>query len=154
MCNQIFSAQVAQGIFEFHQLDENVMLRVKSGRGLRRLEVEGEPLLHAFHSGSLCQVEEEREVEDDGRGQDGIAAEEIYLDLHRIAEPAEDVYVVPALFVVSARRIIIDANDVREILVKLWIDFRLKNVFEHRELGLFFSLEGIWIVQDFAVSVA
>src|SRR5205823_3579667 len=105
--------------------------------GLRRFEVEGEPFLHAFHLDALREVEEEREVEDDGRGQDRIAAQEIYLDLHRIAEPAEDVYVVPALFVVSTRRVIIDANNVREIFVKLWIDFRLKNVFEHRELGLF-----------------
>src|SRR3712207_7994404 len=49
---------------------EDVVFGVEAGRGLRRLEVEGEPLLHAAHPGALRQIEEEREVEDDGRGED------------------------------------------------------------------------------------
>jgi hypothetical protein len=70
----------------------------------------------------LREVEEEREVEDDGRGQNRVAAEEVDLDLHRVAEPAEDVYVVPALLVVAARRVVVDADDVREVLVELRVD--------------------------------
>src|SRR5947209_1221180 len=53
MCNQILSAQVAQSVLELHQLNEDVVLRVKTGRGLRRFEVEGEPFLNAFHPGPL-----------------------------------------------------------------------------------------------------
>jgi len=29
MSNQIFAAQVAQGVFQFHQLNENIVLRIK-----------------------------------------------------------------------------------------------------------------------------
>src|ERR1043165_6782132 len=141
MRNQVFSAKVAQGVFELHQLDEDVVLWVESGRGLGRLEVKGEPLLNPLHACPLRQVQEERQVQNYGRGKNGIAAEEIDLDLHRIAQPAEDVYVIPALFVVAARRIIIDADDMREVLVKLRVNFRLENIFEHGELRLFFGLE-------------
>ena len=45
------------------------------------------------------------------------------------AEPAKDVYVVPAFFVVAARGIVIDTNDVREIFVERRINFRLQDVF-------------------------
>ena len=76
----------------------------------------------------------QREVENERRGQDRIAAEEIDLDLHLVAEPAKDVDVVPAFFVVAARRVIVDAHDVREIFVEIGINFGLQNVFEHRQL--------------------
>src|SRR5205085_1548218 len=139
---------------ELHQVDEDVVFGVETGRGHRRLEVEGEPLLNALHADALSEVEEEREVEDDGRGEDGVAAEEVNLDLHRVAEPAEDVYVVPALLVVAARRVVVDANDVREVFVELRIDFRLEDVFEHGELRLLFGLERFGVVEHLAVAVA
>src|SRR5437588_4428267 len=104
---------MAQGVLELHQLDEDVVFGIETGRGHRRLEVEREPLLHAAHAGALRQIEKEREVEHDGRSENGVATEEVNLDLHRIAEPTEDVYVVPTLCVVAARRIVVDADDVR-----------------------------------------
>src|SRR5437764_2625209 len=129
--DEVFAAQVSERVLELHQLDEDVVLRVESGRGHRRLEVEGEPLLYALHADALREVEEEREVEDDGRGEDGVAAEEVNLDLHRIAEPAEDVYVVPALLVVAARRVVVDAHDVGEVFVELRVDVGVEDVFQN-----------------------
>src|SRR5438270_5943125 len=152
--DEVFAAKVSERVLEFHQLDEDVVFGVESGRGHRRLEVEGEPLLYAAQTGALREVEEEREVEDDGRGEYGVAAEEVNLDLHRVAEPAEDVYVVPALLIVAARRVVVDAYDVREVLVELRVDFRPEDVFEDGELRLLFGLEGFGVVKDFAVAVA
>src|SRR5947209_20616059 len=128
--DEVFAAKVSERVLEFHQLDEDVVFGVESGRCHRRLEIEGEPLLYTFHADALREVEEEREVEDDGRGEDGVAAEEVDLDLHRVAEPAEDVYVVPAFLIVAARRVIVDADDVREVFVELRVNIRLEDVFE------------------------
>ena len=76
-----------------------------------------------------------------GRGQNRIPAEEVDLDLHRIAEPSEDVDVVPALLGVAARRIVIDPHRVIQILVQLRIELRLQDLVEHAQLGLFLALE-------------
>ena len=75
-----------------------------------------------------------RQVENERRGQDRVAAEKIDLDLHLVAEPAEDIDVVPAFFVVAARRIVVDADDVRKVFVEVGINLGLKNVLEHRQL--------------------
>src|SRR5208337_462763 len=83
-----------------------------------------------------------------------IAAEEIDLHLHRITEPSEDVDVVPTFFIVSAGRIIIDADLVIVILIESRIKIRLENSFEHRELALFLGLERLRIVEHFSVPVA
>ena len=56
------------------------------------------------------EVAQEHQVEAERCGKDGVAAEEVDLDLHRIVHPAEDVDVVPALLVVVARRIVVDAH--------------------------------------------
>ena len=76
------------------------------------------------------------------------------LQLHLVVQPAEDVDVVPALFVVAARRIVVDADDVAEILVELGIEIRLEDVVEDRLLALFLRLERLRIVEHFAVAVA
>ena len=89
----------------------------KSGRRLWRFEVERKPLLHAFHARTLSEIQKQRQVKNDRRGEDRVAAEEVDLDLHRIPEPAEDVDVVPAFFVVAARRVIVDSHDVRKVFV-------------------------------------
>src|SRR5215213_3040742 len=60
--DEVFAAQVAERVLELHQLDEDVVLWVEAGRGHRRLEVEGEPLLRALHADALREVQEEREV--------------------------------------------------------------------------------------------
>ena len=74
---------------------------------------------------------EQREVEHDRRGENRIAAEEVDLDLHRVAHPPDDVDVVPAFLVVAARRIVVDAHDVREILVQVGILLRLQDGVQH-----------------------
>src|SRR5262252_6167145 len=85
MGDQFLAAQVAQGVLELHQLNEEVVFGVEAGCRLRALEVEGQPLLHALHACPLGEVEKERQVQHQRRGEDGIPAEEVDLDLHRIA---------------------------------------------------------------------
>ena len=89
-----------------------------------------------------------------GRSENGVAAEEVHLDLHRIAQPAKDVDVVPGFLVVAARRVIVDANLVVDVLVEIGIKLGLKDVFKRAKLRLFLGLEGLRIVQHFAVAIA
>ena len=113
MRDQFFSAQMAQRILQLHQLNEQIVFGIKPRQSHRRLEVEAQPLLDAdaFQLGTACgQVHEENQVKNDGRGENGVAAEEINFNLHGIAEPAEDVDVVPTLFVITAWRVIVNAN--------------------------------------------
>ena len=72
--------------------------------------------------GALREVHEQREVEDDRRREDRVAAEEVDLDLHRVAEPPEDVDVVPALLVVAARRVVVDAHHVDDVAVEVGVE--------------------------------
>src|SRR6185312_2851417 len=120
------------------------MFGIQARRSHRRLEVETQPFLNSDSlqlRRALSQIEEENQVEDDRRGEDRIAAEEIDFDLHRVVEPAEDVDVVPAFFVIAARWVVVDADLVKDIPVELWIKIGLENVLEHAELGFFFGLE-------------
>src|SRR5271154_6120795 len=97
------------------------MLGIQLWGGHWRLEVKTQPLLNSSQACALCEIQEQNQVEHNRRCQDRIPAKEIDFDLHRIAEPAEDVDVVPALFVVSARRIVVDADLVEHLSVKLGI---------------------------------
>ena len=45
--DEIGAHDVAKGVFELHRLDEKIVLGVKAFAGLRRLEIEAEPLLNA-----------------------------------------------------------------------------------------------------------
>ena len=126
----------------------------RPGRGHGPLEVERQPLLDALHPGALRQVQEQDQVQHQGRRQDRIPAQEVDLDLHRVAHPPEDVDVVPAFLGVAARRIVVDPDHVVEVLVELRVEVRLEDVLQHRELGLFLGLEGARIVQHLAVPVA
>src|SRR5437879_13650389 len=87
-------------------------------------------------------------------GEYGITAEEIHLDLHGVVEPAEDINIVPAFFVVAARRVIVDADFVADIAVELGIKLGLENIFEDPELRFFLGFEGVGIVENFAVAIA
>ena len=62
--------------------------------------------------------------------------------------------VVPAFLVVAARRVVVDADDVRDVLVELGIQLRLEDVVERGLLALFLGLERLRIVEHFAVAVA
>src|SRR6185437_5621490 len=85
---------------------------------------------------------------------DGIAAKEVDLNLHRIAQPSEDVDVIPAFFRIAARRIVIDPDGVIQILIKLRIELGLKNLFQRAELGFFLGLERSWIFQYLAIAIS
>ena len=106
------------------------MLGIELGGGHGAFEVEAEPLLDAGPAGALGEIEQEREVENDGRGEDRVAAEEVDLHLHRIAAPAEEVDVVPSLFGVAARRVVFDPDFMKKISVETLIGVRLKDVVE------------------------
>src|SRR5580704_4177739 len=111
MGDEFFALNVTECVLELHRLDEEVVFGVKAGRGLWRFEVEAEPLLNAEvlkFRGALREIEEEDEIEGQGGRKDGVAAEEINLNLHAIAEPSEDIDVVPTLFVITARRVIVN----------------------------------------------
>ena len=141
VCDQFFSDHVSERVLQLHQLNEQVVLRIQAGRMHRALEVERQPLLDPGHASALREVEEQREVEHDRRGENAVAAQEIDLQLHLVAKPPHQIDVVPPLFVVAARRIVVDADDVTEILVELRIQLRLEDVVEHRLLALFLRLE-------------
>ena len=108
------------------------------------------------NSGSaLREVEEQYEIQHDRRRQNRIAAQEIDLDLHRIAEPSEDVDIVPTLFVITTRRVIVNANLMKDICrTSLGIQLGLQDVVEYAQLRFFLGLERSRIVEHFAVAVA
>src|SRR5258708_2530012 len=133
MRDEIFGEQVAERVLQVHQLNKDVVFGIEGGSGHRRFEIERQPFLHALHAGALSEIEEKSQIQNNGRSQDRITAEEVNLDLHLVAEPTKNIDVVPAFFVIAARRIVVDAHNVRKILVELWIDVRLQDVFEHRE---------------------
>src|SRR5258708_23792642 len=131
---EVLLEEVGERVFELHELDEKTVLGIESRHGHRRFQVEAQPLLYsqpAQLGGALGEVKEEYEIEHDRRGEDGIAAQEIHLDLHGIAEPTEDINVVPTLFVVTTWRIIVNADLVIKILVELRIELGLQDVLQH-----------------------
>src|SRR5215469_10389514 len=120
MRDQLFALQMPQRVLQLHQLDEQVMLGVQARNRHRRFEIEAEPLLNADSlqlRATLCEIEEQDQVENDRCGKNRVTTEKIHLDLHRVAEPSEDVDVIPSLFVVAARRIIVDADLVKHVSV-------------------------------------
>jgi hypothetical protein len=89
----------------------------------------------------------------DRSSEDRVAAEEVNLDLHRIAHPAEDVDVIPSLLVVLARWIVVDTNLVVNVAVKIGELLRLEDVVDNRELADLFSLEVLRLVEHLTVTV-
>src|SRR5688572_18661877 len=97
----------------------------------RALEIERQPFLNARQPGAFCQVEKERRIEHDRRGENAVAAQEVDLQLHGIPKPANQIDVVPTLLVVAARWIVVDADDVMKVVVEAWVEMRLKDVIEN-----------------------
>ena len=100
------------------------------------------------------QIQEEQQVEDDRRREDRVAAQEVDLDLHRLAEPADDVDVVPALLGVAAGRVVLDAHLVEVVLVELGVELGLQDRVEHGGLADLLRPERARIVEHLAVAVA
>src|SRR5271170_2832655 len=157
MRDQSLATQMPQRVLQLHQLNEQIMLRIKPRRGHRRLEIKTQPLLNpesAKLSAALRQIHEQNEIQHNGRRKNRIPAKEIYLDLHRVAEPAKDIDIVPALFVIASRGVIIYADLVSEIAVEFGIKFGLEDVLENRKFGFFLGFERSGVFQYFAVTVA
>src|SRR5437879_724380 len=83
--DELVALGVAERVLQLHQLDEQVVLGVQAlGRSHRRLPVEAQPLLDAVHAGAVREIHEQRQIENDRRREDRVAAQEVDLDLHRI----------------------------------------------------------------------
>ena len=133
------------------------MLGIEARRSHRALEIKAEPFLDPQalqFRGTLGKIEEQHEIEHDRRRQNRVAAQEIDLDLHGIAEPSEDIDVIPTFFVITAWRVIVNADLVCEVPVQVGVKLGLQDVLQHRKLGLFLGLERARILQHFAVPVA
>src|SRR3954468_11102261 len=112
--DQLLTLQIPKRVFQLHQLNEQIVFRIQIRSVHRALEVEREPFLNTMHPRPLRQIHEQRDVEDDRRRENTVATQEIDLQLHRVTKPPDQIDVVPAFFVVAARRIVIDAHDVAE----------------------------------------
>src|SRR5215471_12891553 len=64
MGNLLLTPQVAQGVLELGELNEEVVLGVEEGSAHRAFEVEGQPLLNTAEAAALCQIKKEYQVED------------------------------------------------------------------------------------------
>src|SRR5438094_8737495 len=91
MRDQLFALEIPQRVLQLHQLNEQIVFGIQARRVHGRFEVERQPFLDAAHAGALGEIEEQRHVEDDGRRENAVAAQEVDLELHRVPEPAEDV---------------------------------------------------------------
>src|SRR5207248_5552902 len=69
----LLAHQPPQGVFQLGLLDEEIVLGVQTRGGLRALEVERQPLLDPRQPRAVRQVEEQRQVQHDRRGQNRIA---------------------------------------------------------------------------------
>src|SRR5438309_2868731 len=104
VCDELFAFQVPQRVLQLHQLNEQIVFGIQTARVNRALEVERQPFLDAVHAGASGEIQEQREIQDDWRREDTVAAEKVDLELHPVAEPAHEIDVVPAFLVVAARR--------------------------------------------------
>src|SRR5215468_4321912 len=107
------------------------MLWMEPGCTHRRLEIEAQPLLNSEPAElvtALRKIHEQNQIKNNRCRQNGISAQEVQLDLHRVSQPAKDVDIVPAFFVVAARRVVVDANFVRKVAVEIGIKLRLQDV--------------------------
>ena len=127
----------------------------------RSLEEEGEETLDATAAGTGGQVAEQAEVEQQRCGKDGVAAEEVDLNLHGIVHPAEDVDVVPSLLVVVARRIVVDAHlvvvlgvFVVAVSVEVGLYVGLQYCLKCRELRNLLSVEVCGLIKYKTIAVA
>src|ERR1035441_7372413 len=96
--NQVLPHDVAQRVLHLHRLDKQIVLRVDALGAVWRLEVEAQPLLDAQAAQARRtrgEVHEQAQIQRQRSCQNRVAAQEINLELHGIAEPAEDIDVVP-----------------------------------------------------------
>ena len=152
----LVSAHFADGILQHGVLLIEVVDGLFAFRVVvhRSLQEEAEEPLYAPLSSACRQVAEQAEVEQHGSGKDRVAAEEVDLDLHGIAHPSEYVDVVPALLVVVAGRIIVDAHLVVIVSVEFGLAFSFQDGLEGGELGNLLGVEVLRLIEHQTVTVA
>ena len=119
----------------------------------RALAEERQPRLDAAHACTQCQITENNQVERDGSSKNGVTAQEVNLDFHRIAHPAENIDVVPCFLVILTRRIVVDAYLMINITVQVRIFLRFEDIVDNRQLADLFCLEVLRLVEYLAVTV-
>src|SRR5262245_6319264 len=77
--------------FQKRELHAQFMRRPVSIEANRTLEIKRQPLLRAAQAFALGEIHEQDQVKQQRGRQNAVATEEINLQLHRIAEPAEKV---------------------------------------------------------------
>src|SRR5215475_12343649 len=102
MGDQVFTSQISQSVLKFHQLNKQIVFRIQACRMHWALEVKAQPFLDAPHAASLGEVKKKNKIQHDRRCENAIAAQEVDLDLHGIAQPPIDVDVIPSFFIISA----------------------------------------------------
>src|SRR5579883_1096091 len=115
--NQLLALHPAEGILQFHELNEDIVLGIEPLSRHRRLEVEGKPLLNASHSRALRQIHKQHQIQNERRRKNRVTAQKIDLDLHRVAEPPENVDVIPTLLRIATGRVVVDTDLVVDVLV-------------------------------------
>ena len=91
-----FTHHVAESLFHHAPLLEQIVYRLMLEIVHRALAEEGQPRRDAAHTCTQCQITENNQVERDGSSKNGVTAQEVNLDFHRIAHPAENIDVVHA----------------------------------------------------------
>ena len=120
----------------------------------RALEEETQEALDTEASCASGEVAEEHEVEAERSGEDGVAAEEVNLNLHWIAHPAKDIDIVPALFVVVAGWVVVDAHFVIVAAVEVGLSFGNEDRLESGEFAHLFGVEVGRLIEYETVAVA
>ncbi len=152
----LIATHFADSVLKHHILLEEVVYRhfvlciVVHGA----LEEEAQEALCAIAAGACGEVAEEHEVKAEGSCENRVATEEVNLNLHGIAHPAEDIDVVPAFLVIVARRIVVDAHLVVVVGVEVGLLFGHEDRLESRELRHFFGAEVGGFVEHETVAVA
>ena len=150
------TAHLADGVLQHDILLEqvvngNLVLGVIMHRAL---EEEAQEALSAPAASTACEVDEQTQVKAQRSCEDRVAAQEVDLDLHGIAHPAEDVDIVPALLVIVAGRIVVDANLVAVVAVQVRLVVSYQDRLEGRELADLLGAEVGGLIQYETVAVA
>src|SRR6056300_291876 len=102
----------------------------------------------------MGEIHKECEVENNRGSENRVATQEVNFDLHLVTEPTKDVDGIPSFFVVSTWRVIVDADNMIDVAVQVWVHLWLKDPSEHTEFGHLFGLKVLWSVEYLTVTVA
>ena len=124
-----------------------VVVRLPAVRGHGGFEENAQRGSHPAAAFAGGQVQAAGDLQGQRGGQDAVLAEEIYLDLHLVAQEAGDVDVVPGLFIIAARLVVVDPHHV--VLHRV-----PQAIGEHVALGVDLVLQALRLAQGLPVAVA